>query len=94
VRQKNKDRRWKVFIFLSHIFLSGLFWEKVIPKADRSPDALIVGLNSNQVIPELTPLALSGTPLGYLNKDDRRESPQLVSGGNDGAACLAFPIFA
>jgi len=29
-----------------------------------------------------------------FNKDDHRESPQLVNGGNDGAACLAFPIFA
>jgi hypothetical protein len=66
VRQKNKDRGWKVFIFLSHIFLSGLFWEKAIPKADRSPDTLIVSLISNHVIPELTPLPVSGTPLGYL----------------------------
>jgi hypothetical protein len=28
-----------------------------------------------------------------FNGDDHRESPQLVSGGNDGAAYLAFPIF-
>jgi hypothetical protein len=42
------------------------FWEKAIPKADRSPDTLIVSLISNHVIPELTPLAVSGTPLGYL----------------------------
>jgi len=27
---------------------------------------LIVSLISNHVIPELTPLAVSGTPLGYL----------------------------
>jgi hypothetical protein len=42
------------------------FWEKAIPKADRSPDTLIVSLISNHVIPELTPLAVSGTPLGCL----------------------------
>jgi hypothetical protein len=42
------------------------FWEKAIPKADRSPDTLIVSLISNHVIPELTHLAVSGTPLGYL----------------------------
>jgi hypothetical protein len=41
------------------------FWERAIPKADRSPDTLIVSLISNHVIPELTPLAVSGTPLGY-----------------------------
>jgi len=27
------------------------FWEMAIPKADTSPDTLIVGLISNQVIP-------------------------------------------
>ena len=48
------------------INLSLRFWERAIPKADRSPDTLIVGLISNHVIPELTPLAVSGTPLGYL----------------------------
>jgi hypothetical protein len=63
---KNKNRRWRIFIFHSGIFLSGLFWEKVIPKADRSPDALIVILISNHVIAELTPWPVSGTPLGYL----------------------------
>jgi hypothetical protein len=42
------------------------FWERAIPKADRSPDALIVSLISNHVIPELRPSAMSGTPLGYL----------------------------
>jgi|SRR5262245_25914565 len=42
------------------------FWEKAIPKADRSPDTLIDSLISNHVIPELTPLAASGTPLGYF----------------------------
>jgi hypothetical protein len=42
------------------------FWEKAIPKADRSPGALIVSLISNHVIPQLTPFAVSGTPLGYL----------------------------
>jgi hypothetical protein len=64
--KKNKNSRWKIFIFLSGIFLSGLFWEKAIPKADRSPDSLIASLISNRVIQELTPLAVSGTPLGYL----------------------------
>jgi hypothetical protein len=44
------------------------FWERAIPKADRSPDALIVSLISNQVIPELRPLAVSGTPLGYFRE--------------------------
>jgi hypothetical protein len=29
-----------------------------------------------------------------FNRDDHIESPQLVGGGNDRAACLAFPIFA
>jgi|SRR5215468_1735731 len=29
-----------------------------------------------------------------FNRDDHIESPQLVSSGYDGAACLAFPIFA
>jgi hypothetical protein len=29
-----------------------------------------------------------------FNRDNHRESPQLVNGGNDGAACLAFPMFA
>jgi hypothetical protein len=65
-----------VFIFLSHIFLSGLFWEKVIPKADRSPDALIASFISNRVIPKLTLPAVSGTPLGYLMgmiMDNRRD---------------------
>jgi hypothetical protein len=42
------------------------FWERPIPKSDKSPDALIVSLSSNRVIPELTPLTVSGTPLGYL----------------------------
>src|SRR5215475_7029039 len=42
------------------------FWERAIPKADTSPGALIFSLISNHVIPELTPLAVSGTPLGYL----------------------------
>jgi hypothetical protein len=64
--EKNKNSRWKIFIFLSGIFLSGLFWENAIPKADRSPDALIASPISNRVIQELTPLAVSGTPLGYL----------------------------
>src|SRR5262245_60311124 len=100
------------------------FWEMAIPKADRSPDTLIVSLISNHVISELTSLAVNGTPLGYLwrfanactarqavpyrrsrhfpvqaianlsSRDDHIESPQLVSGGNDRAACLASPIFA
>jgi hypothetical protein len=72
--KKNKNSRWKIFIFLSGIFLSGLFWEKAIPKADRSPDALITSLISNRVIQELTPLAVSGTPLGYLTGMIIRES--------------------
>src|SRR5262245_22311894 len=42
------------------------FWERAIPKADTSPDTLFVSLISNHVIPGLTPLAVSGTPLGYL----------------------------
>jgi hypothetical protein len=42
------------------------FWERAIPKADRSPESKIVSLISNHVIPELRPLAVSGTPLGYL----------------------------
>jgi hypothetical protein len=64
--KKNKNSRWKIFIFLSGIFMSGLFWEKAIPKADRSPDALIASLISNRVIQELRRLPVSGTPLGYL----------------------------
>jgi hypothetical protein len=42
------------------------FWERAIPKADRSLGALIANLISNHVIPELTALAVSGTPLGYF----------------------------
>jgi len=40
----------------------------MIPKADRSPAALIASLNSNHVIPELMRLVESGTPFGYPTK--------------------------
>jgi hypothetical protein len=42
------------------------FWEKAIPKADRSPVALIAIFISNHVNQELKWLAENGTPLGYL----------------------------
>jgi len=40
------------------------FWEKAIPKADKAPLILIIGLISNHVIPELNLSAGSGTPFG------------------------------
>jgi hypothetical protein len=81
VRQKNDNSYFSVSHFSVRSVWSGRnddhsrrlvinlpirFWERAIPKADRSPDTLIVSLNSNHVIPELTPPAESGTPLGYL----------------------------
>src|SRR5215510_6289964 len=79
VRQKNGNSYFSVSHFSVRSVWSGRnddhtrrinlplhFWERAIPKADRSPDTLVVSLISNHVIPELTPLPVSGTPLGCL----------------------------
>jgi hypothetical protein len=95
-----------ILIFLSHIFLSGrsgvaetmITAASVLGKGDPKSGQIAGHLDRQ---PHLKSRHSRTYAPGcewhatwLFNKDDRRESPQLVSGGNDVAACLASPIFA